>query len=421
MNPANPLQYKFDSSWENLEEKTVRLRIKGIPITIKKKVYWSKYGATMKNKQGFFSIRLGANMKIGALDQWYHMDKAKNFTEFYAALNRQQLSMFNIMYADKRDTIFYIDNGLVPVRDTSSVYDWKRTVAGNSSRTLWTSFRRENELPQYVNPRSGFLFNTNHSPFLATGTNDNLKPENFPRTDKWETNNNNRSARFMELFPKEEKISFEKFKQIKFDRQLPAELHYRFGIDSMFNLNEKEQPGLASLITTFRQWNKQGDAGSKGAAIFLLAYLHLSASLQGQEARQITKLEAIETYTAVKEYMNKYFGSTAISLGDLQKLVRGEKNWPLGGLPDQLAPQWTENYTNGRLRSVGGDGLVMFVRFPKEGLPIIETMNMYGASAKPGHKHFDDQVEMYMQQKTKKMTLDKSSIYKNAESIEHPL
>ena len=62
----------------------------------------------------------------------------------------------------------------------------------------------------------------------------------------------------------------------------------------------------------------------------------------------------------------------------------------------------------------------MFVRFPKEGLPIIETVNMYGASAHPGNKHFDDQVEMYLHQQTKKMTLDKNTVYKNAERIYHP-
>ena len=421
MNPVSPLQYKFDGSWENLEVKTIKLRIKGIPISIKRKVYWSRYGATMKNKQGFFSIRLGANMKIGVLDQWYHMDKSKNFTEFYTAIGRQELSMFNIMYADKQDTIFYIDNGLVPVRDSASVYNWKRTLPGNTSRTLWTSFRRENELPQYINPRSGFLFNTNHSPFLATGKNDNLKAKDFPRTDGWEITNNNRSARFMELFPNEEKISFEKFKQIKFDRQLPSQLRYQYGIDSMFSLSESEHPLLAQLISGFKRWNKRGDADSRGAAIFLLTYLHLSRSLQGQGPRQITKAEAIETYISVQDYMNKYFGRTDISLGDLQKLVRGEKDWPLGGLPDLLSPQWTGNYKDGRLRATGGDGLVMFVRFPKEGLPVIETMNMYGASSVAGNNHFDDQVEMYLQQKTKKMTLDKKSIYKNAERIEHPL
>ena len=75
---------------------------------------------------------------------------------------------------------------------------------------------------------------------------------------------------------------------------------------------------------------------------------------------------------------------------------------------------------NGKLKSIGGDGLVMFVRFQKRGLPKIETINMYGASAKPGNKHFDDQVEMYLKQQTKTMTLDKSTVYKNAEKVYHP-
>jgi acyl-homoserine-lactone acylase len=62
----------------------------------------------------------------------------------------------------------------------------------------------------------------------------------------------------------------------------------------------------------------------------------------------------------------------------------------------------------------------MFVRYPKTGLPQIESVNMYGASAKPGNKHFDDQVEMYLNQTTKKMTLDKTEVYKTAERVSHP-
>jgi acyl-homoserine-lactone acylase len=62
----------------------------------------------------------------------------------------------------------------------------------------------------------------------------------------------------------------------------------------------------------------------------------------------------------------------------------------------------------------------MFVRFPKNELPVIETINTYGASSHPGNKHFDDQVEMYLHQKTKKMTLDKKEVYQTAERIYHP-
>ncbi|HAO47103.1 MAG TPA: penicillin acylase family protein [Ferruginibacter sp.] len=420
MNPVNPLQYKFDGQWVNLEVKTIKLKIKGIPLTVKRKIYWSKYGATMKNKQGFFSIRLGANMKIGVLDQWYQMDKAKNFSEFYAAISRQELSMFNIMYADRYDTTFYISNAMMPIRDSSASFNWKRTVPGNTSKTLWTDFRSEKDLPQYINPKSGFLFNTNHSPFLATAAADNLKPSSFSKTDGWEQYHLNRSVRFLELFPQQEKLSYEKFKQIKFDKQLPAVLQYTYKIDSMFLLNAAEYPALAPLITTFKSWDKRGDAGSKGAAIFLLTYEYLKKKLQGQPPRSITKTEAVETFSYVNDYMQHHFGQTDLTLGDIQKLVRGDKDWPLGGFPDLLAPQWTEPYYNGRLKSVGGDGLIMFVRFAKNELPKIETLNMYGASAKPGTKHFDDQVEMYLQQKTKPMTLDKNVVYKNAERIYHP-
>lgn len=420
MNPDNSLQYKFDGQWVNLEVKTVKLKIKGVPVIVKRKVYWSKYGPTMKNKQGFFSIRLGAWMHIGALEQWYKMDKAKNFTEFYKAISSQELSMFNIMYADRYDTIFYLNSGLVPARNSANGYNWWGTLPGNTSKTLWTEFRSIKEHPQYINPASGFLFNTNHSSFLATAPADNLKPSSFPLVDGWETYHNNRSARFMELFPLNEKLSYEKFKQIKFDKQLPAQLRYMYGIDTMILLNENEYPEIASLITEFKNWNKSGDAGNKGAAVFLLTYQYLSKKLSGQPPRQITKTEALETYRYIKDYMTNHFGRTDIVLGDLQKLVRGDKDWPLWGFPDLLSPQWTAPYKGGKLKSIGGDGLIMFIRFPKNNLPIIESVNMYGASAHPGNKHFDDQVELYLQQKTKKMTLDKKEVYQRAEKVYHP-
>jgi acyl-homoserine lactone acylase PvdQ len=51
----------------------------------------------------------------------------------------------------------------------------------------------------------------------------------------------------------------------------------------------------------------------------------------------------------------------------------------------------------------------------------ILTIKVYGASAKPGNKHFDDQVELYLKQQTKPMTLDKAEVYKKAERVYHPI
>jgi acyl-homoserine-lactone acylase len=419
MNPANNNQYKFDGKWVDLEQKKIKLHIKGVPVAVGRTVYWSKYGATMKNKQGYFSIRLGANMDIRALEQWYEMDKAKNYTEFYNAIKDQRLSMFNIMYADKYDTVFYVNNALMPVRDAAPQYDWRKTLPGNTSKTLWTTFRKFNQLPQYLNPKSGIIFNTNHSSFAASGKNDNLNPDLFPKVDGWENYHNNRSLRVYELLDNN-KLSYEQLKAIKFDKQLPKQLAYPYNIDSLFLLKADEHPQLKNVINNFQQWDKKGDSSNKGAAVFLLIYEHVKKVMGGQDSRKLTKAECIAAYQAAYDHMINNFGKDDLALGDIQKLVRGDKDYPLWGFPDLLSPQWTEAYKNGMLKSVGGDGLIMFVRFPKDGLPVIETVNMYGSSAKPGNKHFNDQIELYRFQKTKRMTLDKEEVFKNAERIYHP-
>lgn len=85
-----------------------------------------------------------------------------------------------------------------------------------------------------------------------------------------------------------------------------------------------------------------------------------------------------------------------------------------------LSQQWTEKHKDGKLKSIGGDGLIMFVGFAKNSLPKIEIINMYGARANPNSKHFNDQVEMYLKQQTKTISLDKKEVYRTAERVYHP-
>ena len=420
MNPANKNQYKFDGQWMNLEQDKAKLKVKGIPITIGKKIYWSKYGATLKTDKGVFALRVPATMDIKALEEWYRMNKAKNFTEFYKAVSMTSLPMFNIMYADRYDTIFYISNGKMPRRNPDTKYNWKSTVPGNTSATLWTEFKPISELPQYINPSSGYLFNTNHSPFLATDTRNNLDRKKFDITDGYETYHNNRSQRVTELI-NSNKVDYTTFKKIKFDLQLPNELKYTYGIDSMLNLSVNDYPVLKDVITNFQGWDRKAVTTSKGAAIFLLVYDYVAKKLGGTPARQLTKSESVETYQYVYDYMMQHFGKTDLVLGDIQKLVRGDDVRPAWGLPDVLAATYTAPYKDGMRKVNSGDAYICFVRYPKDGsLPIIESVNTFGASMHPDSPHYKDQMTMFQNQQTKPMTLDKQQVLKNAKSVYHP-
>jgi acyl-homoserine-lactone acylase len=420
MNPKNADQYMFDGVWTDLEKKKIKLHIKGIPIPVSRDLYWSKYGATMKNEQGTFAIRLGANMEIRALEQWYTMNKAQNFTQFYKAISLQGLSMFNIVYADRNDTIFYINNALMPVRDPSPAYDWKKTLPGNTSKTLWSKFYGISELPQYVNPSSGFLFNTNHSTFYATAPENNLQPGSFSPASGWETNHNNRSKRFLELMPTAGKLDFDLFKRIKFDRQFPAVFEFPYSVDSLFVMKRASYPQYDTLLRNLQEWDRRGVPESKGAAAFLMVYEKVSKAMRGKESRALTIAECEKVLEDIQGQMIKTYGTTDLALGDIQKLVRGDKEFPGPGLPDLLAPEWGVAITNGKRKITGGDAYVAMVRFPKQGLPIIETVNTYGASSKQGSAHFDDQVPLFLQQKTKSMTLDKLKVLATAKRVYHP-
>jgi acyl-homoserine-lactone acylase len=119
--------------------------------------------------------------------------------------------------------------------------------------------------------------------------------------------------------------------------------------------------------------------------------------------------------------MMQYFGKTGITLGEIQKLVRGDDVRPAWGLPDVLTAAYTEYYKNGMRKVISGDAYICFVRYPRDGsLPKIESINTFGASMHPGSPHYKDQMTMFQEQQTKHMTLDKNEVLRTAKAVYHP-
>ena len=421
---SHPGEYKVDGNWLKLEKRKIKLSIKGIPFPIYKTAYQTIYGPTVATPKGeFFSMRLPALMDAGALQQWYAMNKANNFKEFKEALEQNHLPMFNIMYADKADNIFYISNGKMPYRNKDTSYHWSSTLPGNTKATLWNEFKPLSALPQMTNPKSGYLFNANHSPFLASSELDNLNPTNFDVNDGYETYHNNRSRRAKNLIDQLDKISYEDIKRIKFDRQLPNPILFPYGYtaDTMFMVDENKYPQLASIITTLKNWDHNAVAESKGALIYNLAYYNVPVVMEGRNKDKLTMVEAVKVYQIIYDFLQSNYGRTDLTLGDVQKLVRGKENWPQGGMPDVLAAVMSEPFGKDKRKMNSGDAYINFVRFPKNGgLPLIESVNTFGASFNEGDRHYNDQRAMYQAQQLKRMTLDKTEVLQKAVRQYHP-
>jgi acyl-homoserine-lactone acylase len=421
MHPKNKLKYKVDDTYLELEPKKadLQIRVLGIPIKIKKTFYESIYGPTLKSKSGTYAVRTPALFEIRALEQWWRMNKATNFTEFYKALKMKALPGYNIGYADKNDTIFYISNGLIPIREKG--YQWKDVVPGNTKKTLWTETYAIEDLPQVIQPQSGYVYNANHTPFRSSDSLDNPNQNDFSLDMGFETYDNNRSTRLKILIDQYETVSYSDFKKIKYDREYPKPYNFSWmDINYLDQLDADKYPELKDLILTLQKWDRKADANSVGAGIFAVLYSQLRPFYQKlPEPKIFPPAILIKALKKSQAYLIKHFGSTQIPLGTYQKLVRGSKEIPIFGLPDVITSMATVPHQDGKVKVVSGESYIELVRFTKKGTEI-ESIISYGSSDHPDSPHYGDQMDSYAQFKTKKMSLNKEEIYSNAKVIYHP-
>ena len=421
MHPKKKLLYRVDDQYYPLKVKKAKLRLSvlGIPVTIAKKYYESIYGPTLKNKSGFYSINTPILKEIRALEQWWRMNKAKDFSSFYAALKMEALPGYNIGYADRNDTLFYISNGLIPKRTPG--YDWAHVVPGNTQQTLWQETYAIEELPQVIQPKSGYFYNANHSPFLSSAKEDNPNPSFFAPEMGFEDYDNNRSKRLKQLIDSQERVSYADFKRIKYDHSYPKPYHFSWmNIDYLDQLQASKYPDVGMLIERLQKWDRRATAQSLGAGTFAVLYQQLKKIYPKlPEPKIIPKTILLMALRNTKAHLMKHFGTLEVTLGDFQKLVRGYKELPIFGLPDVITAMAAIPHKKGRTKVVSGESYIALVEFDKEG-PSIETVISYGSSDHPESPHYDDQMELYVAFKTKPMTLHKEMVYKRAKRIYHP-
>ena len=412
----------LDGKWKNFEIKEIKLKVKsllGIKINVKREVIWSVFGPVIKNKRGHFAFFSQSLNNISAIEQWLKMNKASNFSEFEEALKLLGIPRFNIVYADRDDNIFYMSNARLSVRDTTK--NWRKLIVGNTSSLILDKYHPYEDLPKLLNPESGYLFNTNNSPFNSTSAEYNLEEKNYPVTFSFREEENNRSHRFMELISDYDKVSYEDFKKIKYDQKYPDSIIYIGNLKDIFQL-DLDNEYVEDILKLIKEWDRGGSYDNLGAAQWSLYYKNILRILSDNKLKVTDSIPEelhVEALKKSKKHLLKYFGKVDILLGDLQRHSRGEANLPVSGLIDMIAPTYVVSDDNGRFKSVSGESYIMLVKYSKSDIEI-ETVLPYGNSNNNTSPHYTDQMELYINKKTKEMTLDRDKIYREAVRVYNP-
>lgn len=424
VNPNDKMEYRLDGKWKKFEVEKVRLKVKaflGIKLSIRREVLWSDFGPVIKNDKGYFAFFSQSLNNISAIEQWLRMNKAKNFQEFESALKLLGIPRFNIVYADREDNIFYMSNARLSVRD--SLVDWRGLVLGDKSSLILDEYHPYEDLPKMINPESGYIFNTNNSPFNSTAEADNLNEADYNSTFSFKEGENNRSLRFMELIGQYDKLSYDDFKEIKYDQKYPDSLILIGNIKTVFELKKEKFQEYAELLDLIQGWDRRGGAENIGAAQWNLYYNFMLSLLSENKVKiedTITHEYHEQALERTQDHLSKNFGRLDISLGDIQRHIRGGKNLPVSGLIDMIAPTYSVPTDEGRLRAVSGESYIMLIRYTKDG-PELETVIPYGNSSDPESPHYTDQMQMYLDKKLKVMSLEREEVMAEALRVYKPI
>ena len=419
INPKNKNQYWLDGKWVSFENTSVKLKMKtklGLKLGVKRKLQWSVFGPVIKNKKGTYAFYSNAFENISSIDQWYKMGKASNWKEFESALKMMSVPRFNLMYADREDSIFWMSIGRVPERPSNSERI-NGVMKGERSEILQKGYLSYESLPKLLNPTHGYLFNTNNSPFNSAHKDDNLKVEDFEDFQfGFKESENNRSQRFMDLKANKESLSMNDFFDIKYDIQYPDSLWTPSGANIVFSVDKVSYPDLIEVLAPIHDWNKRADTFNVGAAQWAIYYQNfLELSSKGYEP--LMRME--KALFATKKHLEKYFGRYDIALRDYQVHHRGNKRLAVPGLTDMIAAMTSKSFENGMAKPVHGESYIMIIQYTDDNVEI-ETVLPYGNSRNASGKNYTDQMEMYAKQERKKMTLDKAEVIANAIRHYHP-
>lgn len=205
--PRDPNRYLYRGRWLPMRVERERIPVKG-QSAAEVELKYTRHGPVIwEDQANHRAVALrwtgeepGTAGYLGSLS----LDRAQNWQEFLAAMERCRLPALNYVYADVAGNIGWVAAGLVPVRKN---WTGLLPVAGHTGRHEWQGFLPVRELPQSFNPPRGWIATANH----------NILPPGYPHHVGFEFAAPYRYLRIAEVLGQARKFTVEDFQRLQHD------------------------------------------------------------------------------------------------------------------------------------------------------------------------------------------------------------
>ncbi|MFN9430037.1 MAG: penicillin acylase family protein [Acidobacteriota bacterium] len=361
------------------------------------KAYFTHHGPVTR-KQGERWVATALMFEpVKALTQSFLRIKSTNYQSFLAASENRTNSSNNTIFADAEGNIAYLHVHYMPRREDR--FDWSKPVDGADPATDYRGLHELKELPLVLNPRNGWLYNTNNWPWSAAGA-DSPKAADYPKyVDRYPENA--RGIHAIRVLSGKTDFTIESLREAAYDSYLPwfeGELPALFAAFA-----EAPEAGLAEPLAVLKQWDLRWSTQSVATSLGIF---------YGEELRRLKgKAEAAQRREALRAAVAKLtrdFGAWRTPWGEINRFQRirasieprfddGQPSIAVGfpsGNYGSLASYGARAFPNTKkMYGTSGNSFVAIVEFGPRVRAV--AVNAGGQSGDAASTHFRDQAERY--------------------------
>ncbi|MFN5938459.1 MAG: penicillin acylase family protein [Sphingobacteriales bacterium] len=447
--PDGHLYYRYNGENRRVKENLITLRyIENGIMKSKQFITYATHHGPVLAQQGEKWLSLKTmNRSLAGLIQSWERTKATSIELFKKNLDLRANLSNNTVYADKKGNIAYWHGNYMPKRDLS--FNWNQPVDGSTSKTEWKGMHTVSELVQVINPRNGWIQNTNNTPFSVSG-------DQSPKSSAYPSymapdGENFRGLNAVRLFNQSEKMDIDDLIKLgydphltAFDSSLPVLIAKHATIK---NSDPALYKKLEEPIAMLAQWDRNASVSSVAQTLAIHWAEKMNALLRTDDPelfadfitrysyilRKTDEHKILQPLAEVIDSLQTYIGTWKIPWGEINRLQRiqnGSTTFHLDNV--ESIPVGRASSVWGQLPSFnsrtsastkkrygyGGNSFVCAVEFGKR----IRAKSILagGNSGDPNSPHFFDQAKMYADGQFKEVHFYKDDVLKHAMQTYHP-
>ena len=327
--------YRFASACRPFVVRPVTIRYRGADGKLGSRSFttWRTHrGPIVRSENGRWIAFAMMDRPVEALQQSFLRTKMIDLASFMQVAQLKANSSNNTIFAGDKGAIAYLHPQFVPRRNDR--FDYTKPVDGSDPATDWGSLHSLAELPNVINPPTGWVQNTNTWPYRAAGE-FSAKPANYPKyMDMFGPNFREEHA--LKLLLGSRDWTVEKLNAAAYDSLQPGFAALIPPLIQAYDALPKNDPRRAALdepIAVLRGWNYRWalDSVAQSVAVVWAETLKRGVAEPAAEpsnkkfmrlARDTTPARKLQALGEAVERLKSDFGRWQVPWGEINRFQR---------------------------------------------------------------------------------------------------